>query len=117
MMWGRLTVAIIVILVFLTSCVGLGYLVAFWARRHKWPWWASGIWFLIVSVLWPIIVVSYTIFDARRDLSQNPHDDAPGMVVASTISIGAPLLFFLSLLLAIIGAFIASRSDSKEALR
>jgi RsiW-degrading membrane proteinase PrsW (M82 family) len=106
-------VAITVILVFLTSCVGLGYLVAFWARRYKWPWWASGLLFLVISVLWPTIVISYMIFDAHRYLSQNPHDDAPGMVVASTISIGAPLLFFLSLLLAIIGAFVAGRSDSQ----
>src|SRR2546423_11413182 len=110
MKWVLLVVAIII---FVTSCIGLGYLTRFWVRHRQWPGWASGLTSLAAALLWPIIVVGYIIFDARRYQSQHPHDDAPGMVVASTISVGAPLLFLLSLSLVVIGLLIADRRNAK----
>src|SRR5215213_673810 len=100
MMWGRLATAIIV---FVVSCIGLGYLAEFWVRRCGWPRWVSGLMTFAIAFLWPVIVVCYTIYDARRYLDLHPRDDAPGMVVASVIFVGAPLLFVLSLPLAFVG--------------
>ena len=114
MMWVRLATAIIV---FVASCLGLGYLAGCWVRRRKWPGWVAGLMSFTVAFLWPVIVVVYIIIDARRYSALHPHDDAPGMVVASVIFVGAPLLFMLSLPLALIGVWISRRWIPKGVFR
>jgi hypothetical protein len=114
MMWVRLATAIIV---FVASCIGLGYLAEFWVRRRKWPGLVSVLMSFAIAFVWPVMAVGYTVYDARRYLSMHPHDDAPGMVVASVIFVGAPLLFILSLPLALIGILIVRRRDSVGVLR
>lgn len=109
MMWIRLVAAIII---FVTSCVSLGYLAGLWARRHNWPGWVRGLLSVAIAFLWPVIVVGYVIYDARRYSAQHPYDDAPGMVVMSVIGTGAPLLFVFSLALALVGVSLASRRNS-----
>ena len=110
MAWFRLATAIVV---FLTTCAVLGYFAEFWVHRRGWPGWILGLMVLVIALLWPVIVVLYTVHDARRYLSQHPHDDAPGMVVVSVIYVGAPFLFVASLLPAIVGAVIARLRDLK----
>lgn len=112
--WVRLATAIIV---FVASCVGLGYLSQFWVRRRKWPGWIAGLMSFAFALLWPVIVVAYIVFDARRYQALHPHDDAPGMVVASVIFVGAPFLFVLSLPLILIGVLIARRRNVGEVFR
>jgi len=113
-MWVRLATAIII---FVASSVGLGYFAEFWVRRLQWPKWVSGLLLFAIAFLWPTIVVIYTIYDARRHLSLHPHDDAPGMVVASVIFVGAPFLFVVSFPLALVGAWIAHRRDAGRMFR
>ena len=111
MAWFRLATAIIV---FLGSCVVLGYFAEYYAHRCKWHAWILGLTILAIAVLWPIVVVLYTIHDARNYHIQHPHDDAPGMVVASVIYVGAPFLFIASLPPTIAGVVIASRKKSER---
>jgi len=111
MMWVRLVGAI---MVFATSCSGLGYLAGSRACKHKWAAWAGCLAHFAIACFWPVIVVGYTIYDARRYLAQHPRDDAPGMVVFSVLSVGAPLLFILSIPLAHIGMSLAQRRLSIE---
>jgi hypothetical protein len=73
-----------------------------------------GLMVLAIAVLWPIVVVLYTIHDARNHLAQHPRDDAPGMVVVSVIYFGAPFLFFASLPPTIAGSVIARRKNSSR---
>ena len=113
MAWVRLAVAIII---FVTSCVGLGYFAEYCVRLRKWPGWVLGLMVLAVAVLWPVVVVLYTIHDARNYLSQHPHDDAPGMVVVSMISVGAPFLFVATLPPTIMGVVIGRHKNSKRSI-
>jgi hypothetical protein len=113
MAWVRLAIAIIV---FVTSCVGLGYFAEYFVRRHKWPEWIVGLIVFGVAVLWPAVVLLYTIYDASNYLSQHPNDDAPGMVVYSMISVGAPFLFVASLPLTIMGVVIGRHKNSKRSV-
>lgn len=109
MIWFRLAVAIAI---FVGSCVGLGYIAESWVRRREWPGWFTGVMSFAIAFIWPVIVVAYTLFDAGRYHSQHPHDDAPGMVVASVIWVGAPFLFVCSIPPAVVGAIIARRRNS-----
>jgi uncharacterized membrane protein len=113
MAWVRLATAI---MIFVTSCVGLGYLAEYCVRPRKWPGWVLGLMVLAVAVLWPVVVVLYTIHDAHTYLSQHPHDDAPGMVVASMISVGVPFLFVASLPPTIMGVVIGRHKGSKRSI-
>ena len=112
--WIRLAAAIIV---FVASCIGLGYLAEFWVRRHGWPRWVSGLMPFAIAFLWPAILICYTIYDARRYLALHPRDDAPGMVVASVICVGAPFLWVVSFPLALVGGWIARRGDAGRVFR
>ena len=113
MAWVRLTIAMII---FNTSCVGLGYFAEFCVRRRQWPGWVLGLMVVAAAFIWPVVVVLYTIHDAENYLSQHPHDDAPGMVVVSVISVGAPFLFIASLPPAIAGAVIGRYQNSKRSI-
>jgi hypothetical protein len=111
MMWVRIVAAITV---FATSCIGLGYIAGSCAYRHKWAAWVGCLMHFAIACFWPVVVVGYTIYDARRYLAQHPRDDAPGMVVFSLVYVGAPLLFIFSLPLAHIGMSLAYRRLSIE---
>jgi hypothetical protein len=111
MMWACLMAAI---MVFAASCIGLGYIAGSRACKHKWAAWVGRLMHFAVACFWPVAVVGYTIYDARRYLAQHPRDDAPGMVVLSMISVGAPLLFILSLPLAHSGMSLAGRRFSND---
>ena len=109
--WIRLTVAIVI---FLTTCIGLGWLAGFIVRRYDWPGWLLALLVIAGACLWPVAVVLYTIHDARGYLLEHPHDDAPGMVVVSVIYVGAPFLFFAGLLPIFTGVAIARRKTSRR---
>jgi hypothetical protein len=110
MAWFRLATAIIV---FVGSCVVLGYFAEYCVHRRKWRGWVLGPMVLAIGVLWPIVVVLYTLHDARNYHIQHPLDDAPGMVVASVIYVGAPFLFVASLAPVIAGVVIGRRKHSE----
>jgi ABC-type spermidine/putrescine transport system permease subunit II len=116
MNWIPLAIAIIV---FVTSCIGLGYLAGFWVRRRSWPGWVSVLMAIAIACLWPAIAVGAVIYTGRRYVVQHPGEvnDAPAMLLVSVIYVGVPFLFSLSLPLALIGSFIARRRGSNGALR
>ena len=111
MAWFRLATAIIV---FVGSCVVLGYCAEYCVQRCKWRGWVLGLMVLAIAILWPVVVVLYTLHDARNYHLQHPHDDAPGMVVASVIYVGAPFLFVASLPPTIAGVVMGRRKQSKR---
>ena len=111
MIWIRLATLIIIVI---TSCVGLGYLSERWILRHRWRGWVTGLMLVGISLLWPVITAVYLMYDAREYLQQHPGDDAPGMVFASFIYVGVPFLIILSLALALIGVALAVRRYSTE---
>ena len=111
MAWFRLAISIIV---FAMSCALLGYFAEFCVHRRKWPGRVLGLMVLAIALLWPIVVVLYTIHDARNYLAQHPRDDAPGMVVISVVYVGAPFLFFASLPPTIAGSVIARLKNSNR---
>jgi hypothetical protein len=113
MAWIRLSATIII---FATICAGWGYFAEYWVRRRKWPGWILGLMVLAVAVLWPVVVVCWTIYDASNYLSQHPHDDGPGMVVVSMITVGAPFLFVASFPPTVAGVLIGRHRNSKRSI-
>lgn len=115
MAWIRLAVAITV---FVTSCVGLGYLAGSWIRRRKWPRWVGGLMSLAIACLWPAIIVGSVLYTGRRYAAEHPGEvnDAPAMVLAGVISI-SPVIFLAGLSLALVGLHVARRGDSSTELR
>jgi hypothetical protein len=118
--WIRFSSAVVL---FVTSCVGLSYLANSWARRRKKSRWVGCLTSFAIALLWPAVVVAYIMYDAGRYQAEHPHDDAPGMVVASVITAGAPVLFIISLGLAFLGAALAhgrnpgAEPDSRASMR
>jgi heme/copper-type cytochrome/quinol oxidase subunit 2 len=110
MAWIRLAT---LITIFVTSCIGLGFLAECWIRRHKWRGWVTGLMSVVVALVWPVFVVVYSMYDARQYLLQHPGDDAPGMFFVSLIYVGVPFLFFFGLPLALCGVAFARRRHSK----
>ena len=108
MAWVRLTTSIII---FVTSCIGLGYLAEFCVRRFRWPGWVLGILVFVFSFLWSITVVILIWFDGQRYLRQHPHDDAPGLVMVAVINVVAPILFIVSFLPLLTGVAIRRRKN------
>ena len=104
----------ILIGVFVVSCGGLGYLAGRWVRRHRWPPFAIGALCAGISLIWPAIIISWAYYGAYHYQRRGPSDpgDAPGMLIASALFAGAPILFLLSLPLAIGGAVIGQRRKS-----
>ena len=111
MAWLRLATAIVV---FVTTCVGLGYLADTLIHRRNWPDWLLALAVLAIAFVWPILIVAYTVYDARWYLSQHPHDDAPGMVVVSMISVGAPFLFVASIPPTVVGVVLSRRKTRQH---
>lgn len=107
-MWIPWTTAIIV---FVISCVGLAYMAGFWLRRRKCSGWLNVLLSFAIALLWPVIMVVYIIYDARRYSALHPDDDAPAMVVVSVIFVGAPLLFVIGLLLALTSSYMAYSNE------
>ena len=111
MAWLRLAIAI---LVFVTTCAGFGYLAESFIRRRKGPGWVLALAIFAIAFLWPVVVVTYTIHDAKRFLAQHPESDAPGMVIASMITVGAPFLFVVSIPPIVTGAVISRRRQNSD---
>ena len=110
MVWIRFTVAIAV---FVTSCAGLGYLAGLWARRREWPRKASVLMSVAIAFIWPAIVVGAALYGASQYQPRDASDpgDAPAYVLMGAIFVGAPILFVLSLPLALVGASMARRRE------
>ena len=102
-LWVGQAVAIIV---FVASCVSLGFLAELWVLRHKWPEWMSGLMSAAVAFLWPAALLGYFVYDG-----------APPLLVMSMATVGTAILALLGAPLARLGAFIARRRISKAALR
>jgi hypothetical protein len=100
------------IIIFVTSCIGLGYFGGFCVRRFRWPGWLLGVWVCGFAFLWPVTVMIYVWFDAQRYLRQHPHDDAPGLVVISVFNVVAPILFIASFLPLLTGVALGRRRTS-----
>jgi hypothetical protein len=115
MAWLRLAVASIV---FVTSCGGLGYLAGFCVCWRKWPRWVGGLMSFGIACLWPALAGGSVIYTGRHYVAEHPGEvnDAPAMVLMGVISI-SPLIFLVSLALALIGLHIARRGDSNVALQ
>ena len=101
--WVRHAAAITI---FVTSCVGLGFLVESWVLRHRWPEWASGLMSAAIALLWPALLIGYFTLDG-----------APALLIMSMATAGTAVLALLGAPLARIGAFMARRRGSKGALR
>jgi len=101
--WVRQVAAVII---FVTSCVGLGFLAESWVLRRGWPEWASGLMSAAVALLWPAILIGYFTLDG-----------APALLIMGMATAGTAILALLGAPLARIGALIARRRGSKGALR
>lgn len=97
---------LIAITVFVTSCVGLGFLAELWVLRNRWPEWFSGIMSAAVALLWPALLLGYFILDG-----------APPLLIMSMATAGTAILSLLGAPLARAGASIARRRNSQAALR
>ena len=108
----------IVILVFVASCIGLGYLAEVWVRRWKWPRWFGAFMAFLIACLWPLFVVGYVIYTGSRYVAEHPGEvnDAPAMVLMGVISI-SPFIFSGSLSLALLGLYIARRKSPSRGFR
>src|SRR5262245_17174446 len=105
--WVRLSLAIIA---FVTSCAGLGYFAGVWVRRRAWPEEVCIPMSLVISFIWPAVIVGLAIHDAvtvhyqALDTSFPAH--APAYVVGFSFLIGAPILFLLSFPLIFVSAVV-----------
>ena len=97
MMW-------VVIVIYVASCVGLGYAAGTWVRRRRWPGWAGGLMALAIACLWPALAVGFVYYTGSRYLTEHPGDDAPALAMGGVIYF-SPYIFMLSLLLALAGLF------------
>lgn len=106
----------IAVIVFVTSCAGLGYLAGLLVRRRKWPGWMSGFMSVAIALLWPAFVIGEAIYGAGHYQRQSPSDpgDAPAYVLMGVFLFLAPLLFVIGLPLALIGSYIARRRHFDE---
>lgn len=107
MNWIPLAIAIIV---FVASCIGLGYLAGFWVRRLKWSGWVSGLMAFAIASLWPAIAVGFVLYTGSRYAAQHPGEvnDAPAMVLMGVLQV-SPFIFFFGLSFAATGIEIARR--------
>src|SRR6266705_1707036 len=106
--WIRL---VAVIVIFVGSCTGLGYLSGRWVRRHEWPGWLTLPISVLIALIWPAILFGIAASGARHYQPRSPSDpaDAPAMVLFSVIFFGAPALFGLSIPFALIGEWLSGR--------
>jgi hypothetical protein len=100
--------------VFVVSCGGLGYLAGRLVRRRRGRGFLIGALCAAIGLIWPAIIVSWAYYEALHYQRRGPSDpgDAPAMLIASALFAGAPILFLLSLPLAIGGAVIGQRRKS-----
>jgi hypothetical protein len=106
---------VIVLTVFVASCIGLGYLAEVWLHRWKWPRWSGGFMAFLIACFWPVIIVAYVIYTGAQYTAEHPGEvnDAPAMVLMGVISI-SPFIFLGSLSLALLGLYIARRKASSH---
>jgi ABC-type spermidine/putrescine transport system permease subunit II len=108
MVWLRITVTLGV---FLVTCAGSGFLAGRWVRRRKWSPKVTAMLCVSIAFIWPAIAIGAAVYGMYHYERRGPNDpgDAPGMLLASVVFVGAPVLFALGLPLAVGGAFVASR--------
>ena len=96
-----------ILVVFISSCVGLGCLAGFLARRRSWRGWTIGVGALVVALVWPVVMLVAFLLTTGPCVPQSSSDpcDGPAMVLMSIIMM-APIVFIVSFLLALGGALI-----------
>ena len=90
---------------FVGSCVRLGFAAGYMGRRHGWGSWTIGLGSTCVALLWPIVALAAFLLTSRGPCE--PPCDAPVYVFTGIVAIVMPLLFVLSFVLALSGAFVA----------
>jgi hypothetical protein len=107
----------IAVIVFVMSCVGLGYLAGFLVRRRGWPGWVLGLMVFAIACIWPVMAVGFVLYTGGRYAAQHPGEvnDAPAMVLMGVIQV-SPYIFFFGLSFTVVGLCIARRGDSHRAL-
>ncbi len=73
------------------------------ARRRKWQFWVGVLATPLTALVWPIALSLFIFITGQIHLAKHPDDDAPGMLLASFIGVGIPILVVVGILLAIIG--------------
>ena len=105
----------IVIIVSVTSCIGLGYLAGFLVRRRGWPGWSEGVIAFAIAGLWPVIAAGSVLYTGSRYVAQHPGEvnDAPAMVLMGVIHV-TPFIFFFGLSFVVLGLCIARRGVGRQ---
>ena len=98
---------------FIGTCTGLGYLAERWSQRHKWPWYASYLLSTVIALIWPAFMLWVTWYGARhyQRLDASDPGDAPVYVFMGAIFV-APVVFVISLVLAVGGIMLAQRGKT-----
>jgi len=104
MEWIPLAIALAI---FVTSCVGLGYIAGCRARGRKWLIALSSV---AIGCLWPVFLIAYVIYTGNRYIAAHPGEvnDAPPMVLMGVIYL-SPFIFVIGLALAVTGSLLAKR--------
>ena len=112
MVWIRTAVAVGA---FVASCAGLGYLAARLVRRREWSRKVTALLCIAIAFIWPVVLVGSAMYGMAHYHCPDPNVtcDGPAMFLVSAIFAGAPILFVLSLPLAVGGAFVAGRRNVK----
>ncbi len=108
-MEARFLVALITLIIYIASCISIGMVINKLTRRLTWRKWISALSIFVSGFIWPLILVSYFTYDASNYLKTHPRDDAPGLVLYGIITLVAPFVFFLGIIIMTIGYFIAPR--------
>jgi hypothetical protein len=100
----------IAIVVFVTTCAGLGYLAGTLARRRAWP---RAVWILMsaaIASIWPALLMGFALqgASAYQRVRESDPGDAPAYVLMGSI-FGGGILFVLGLPLALVCAYLAYR--------
>jgi len=94
---------------FLGSCVGLGFVAGYCARRRAWSAWTIGLGSAGVGLLWPIAVLAIFLLTSGNCVPQSASDpcDGPAMLMSAIVTVVIPLLFIIGFILSLSGGIIA----------
>ncbi len=109
-MLGSVPFEVWILAAFVASCVGLGFAAGYVARHRAWKGWTIGVGSTGVGLLWPVGLFVIFFLTTGPCKPRGPSDpcDGPAMLLMSII-VMTPLVFLVSFLLALGGAFIAWR--------
>jgi len=100
-----LIVLLAVVVAFVTSCTGLGYLADSLARRRGWKGLARGFISAAIVCIWPAILLGDAFYDAATHQRLGPSDPGDGPVyVLMGVFLFVPSLFAMGFLLTLFGA-------------